>query len=127
MRENGIDLFVHAENTVPTPKIMGPNIGTNSLEGITPALQIPRVVVPAGYNQVVYEPRFALNSDRTNYISALPPETPESKLAHPMAIAITFFAGQGDEPALLRAASAYEAATRHRVPPPAFGPVAGEP
>jgi Asp-tRNA(Asn)/Glu-tRNA(Gln) amidotransferase A subunit family amidase len=127
MRENGIDLFVHAENTVPTPKIMGPNIGTNSLEGITPALQIPRVVVPAGYNQIVYEPRFALSPDRTNYISVLPPETPQSTLPYPMPIAITFFAGQGDEPALLRAASAYEAATRHRMPPPAFGQVDGEP
>jgi Asp-tRNA(Asn)/Glu-tRNA(Gln) amidotransferase A subunit family amidase len=127
MQENGIDLFVHAENTVPTPRILGPNIGTNSLEGITPALQIPRVVVPAGYNQVVYEPQFALNPGRTNYISVLPPETPQSMLPHPMPIAITFFAGQGDEPTLLKAASAYEAATKHRVPPPAFGPVAGEP
>jgi hypothetical protein len=127
MQENGVDLFVHAENTVPTPKIMGPNIGTNSLEGITPALQIPRIVVPAGYNQVVYEPRFALTVDRTNYVSVLPPDTPQSTLAHPMPIAITFFAGQGDEPALLRVASAYEAATKHRAPPPAFGPVAGEP
>ena len=127
MQENGIDLFVHPENTVPTPKILGPNVGTNSLEGITPALQIPRVVVPGGYNQIVYEPRFALNPDRTNYVSVLPPETPQSMLPYPMPIAITFFAGQGDEPALLKTASAYEAATKHRVPPPAFGPVAGEP
>jgi Asp-tRNA(Asn)/Glu-tRNA(Gln) amidotransferase A subunit family amidase len=44
-----------------------------------------------------------------------------------MPIAVTFFAGQGDEPTLLKAASAYEAATKHRVPPAAFGPVAGEP
>jgi hypothetical protein len=127
MQENGIDLFVHAENTVPTPRILGPNVGTASLEGITPALQIPRVVVPGGYNQIVYEPQFALNPDRTNYVSILPPGTPQSRLPHPMPIAITFFAGQGDEPTLLKAASAYEAATKHRVPPPAFGPVAGEP
>jgi Asp-tRNA(Asn)/Glu-tRNA(Gln) amidotransferase A subunit family amidase len=44
-----------------------------------------------------------------------------------MPIAITFFAGQGDEPVLLKAASAYEAATKHRMPPAAFGPVPGEP
>jgi len=127
MQENGIDLFVHPENTVPTPRILGPNVGTASLEGITPALQIPRVVVPAGYNRIVYEPQFALNQDRTNYVSILPPGTPQSLLPHPMPIAVTFFAGQGDEPTLLKAASAYEAATKHRVPPPAFGPVAGEP
>jgi hypothetical protein len=127
MQENGIDLFVHPENTVPTPKILGPNVGAISLEGITPALQIPRVVVPAGYNRIVYEPQFALNPDRTNYVSILAPETTQSLLPNPMPIAITFFAGQGDEPTLLKAASAYEAATKHRVPPPAFGPVAGEP
>jgi Asp-tRNA(Asn)/Glu-tRNA(Gln) amidotransferase A subunit family amidase len=127
MQENGIDLFVHPENTVPTPKILGPNVGTNSLEGITPALQIPRIVVPAGYNQIVYEPQFALSPDRTNYVSVLPSGTSQSQLPHPMPIAITFFAGQGDEPALLKVGSAYEAATKHRAPPPAFGPVAGEP
>jgi Asp-tRNA(Asn)/Glu-tRNA(Gln) amidotransferase A subunit family amidase len=127
MQENGIDLFVHPENTVPTPRILGPNVGTASLEGITPALQIPRVVVPAGYNRIVYEPQFALNQDRTNYVSILPPGTPQSLLPHPMPIAVTFFAGQGDEQTLLKAASAYEAATKHRVPPAAFGPVAGEP
>jgi Asp-tRNA(Asn)/Glu-tRNA(Gln) amidotransferase A subunit family amidase len=127
MQENGIDLFVHPENTVPTPKILGPNVGAISLEGITPALQIPRVVVPAGYNRIVYEPQFALNQDRTNYVSILPPGTTQSLSPNPMPIAITFFAGQGDEPTLLNAASAYEAATKHRVPPPAFGPVAGEP
>ena len=127
MQENGIDLFVHPENTVPTPKILGPNVGAISLEGITPLLQIPRVVVPAGYNRIVHEPQFALNADRTNYVSVLPPGTPASELPHPMPIAITFFAGQGDEPMLLKAASAYEAATKHRVPPAAFGPVPGEP
>ncbi len=127
MRENGIDMFVHPENTLPTPKILGPNVGATSLDGITPLLGIPRVVVPAGYNRVIHEPRFALSPDRTNYISVLPEGTPQSELPHAMPIAITFFAGPGDEPALLKAASAYEAATKHRVPPPAFGPVGAKP
>ena len=48
MEENDIDLFVHPENLVPTPKIQGPNVGPISQEGITPFLQIPRIVVPAG-------------------------------------------------------------------------------
>ena len=38
------------------------------------------------------------------------------------------FAGRPfSEPVLLRIASAYAAATHHRVPPADFGPVAGEP
>jgi amidase len=126
MRENRIDVFVHPENTLPTPKILGPNVGATSLDGITPLLGVPRVVVPAGYNKIIYEPRFALNPDRTNFISVLPEGTPQSEMPYAMPIAITFFAGQGDEPALLKVGSAYEAATKHRVPPPAFGPVAGD-
>ena len=124
MSENGIDAFVHPENTVPTPKIQGPNVGQTSLEGITPFLQIPRVVVPAGMTDVVYEPRYALNATKTDYISELAPNTPKTRLPHPMPIAITFFAGQGEEPTLIKIGTAYEAATHHRTPPPAFGPVA---
>ena len=130
MYENDIDMFVHPENTVPTPKIQGPNVGTISLDGITPFFQIPRIVVPAGFSRIVYEPQYALNPEKTNYISVLAPGTPQSMLPHPMPIAITFFAGQGDEPALIKVGTAYEAATHHRAPPPAFGPVqatGGEP
>ena len=126
MRENHIDAFVHPENTVPTPRIQGPNVGAISLDGITPFLQIPRVVVPAGFTDVVYEPRYALNPAKTDYTSVLPDGTPKTTLPHPMPIAITFFAGQGDESTLVKIGTAYEAATRHRTPPPAFGPVRSE-
>ncbi|HKE96794.1 MAG TPA: amidase family protein [Povalibacter sp.] len=123
MYENRIDAFVHPENTVPTPKIQGPNVGSISLDGITPFFQIPRVAVPAGVTDIIYEPQYALNADKTDYISVLPPGTPQTKLPHPMPISITFFAGQGDEPKLIRIGTAYEAATHHRLAPPDFGPV----
>lgn len=123
MHENRIDAFVHPENTVPTPKIQGANVGTISLEGITPFLQVPRVAVPAGFTNVVVEPRYALNEEKTAYISVLPDSVRETKLPHPLPISITFFAGQGDEPVLIKIGTAYESATRHRAPPPAFGPV----
>jgi Asp-tRNA(Asn)/Glu-tRNA(Gln) amidotransferase A subunit family amidase len=126
MYENNIDVFVHPENTVPTPKIQGPNIGTYSLDGITPFFQIPRIVVPAGMTDVVYEPKYALNADKTDYVSVLPPETPKTTLRHPMPIAITFFAGQGEEPTLIKVGTAYESATHHRTPPPLFGPLAAK-
>jgi Asp-tRNA(Asn)/Glu-tRNA(Gln) amidotransferase A subunit family amidase len=126
MYENGIDVFVHPENTVPTPKIQGPNVGTYSLDGITPFFQIPRIVVPAGATDVVYEPQYALNEDRTDYVSVLPPDAQKSQLPHRMPIAITFFAGQGEEPLLIKVGTAYESATRHRFAPPQFGPVAAE-
>ena len=125
MYENRIDLFVHPENTVPPPKIQGPLVGSNSLDGITPFFQIPRIVVPAGTTDVVYEPRYALSPDKRTYISVLAPGTPKSTLAHPMPVALTFFSGQGEEPVLIKVGTAYESATHHRRPPPAFGPVTG--
>jgi amidase len=123
MYENRIDLFVHPENTVPPPRIQGPLVGSNSLDGITPFFQIPRIVVPAGATDVVYEPRYALSPDKRTYISILPTGTPKSTLPHPMPVALTFFSGQGEEPVLIKVGTAYESATHHRRPPPAFGPV----
>jgi len=124
MNENHIDAFVHPENTVPTPKIQGPNVGSISLDGITPFFQIPRVAIPAGMTDVIYEPQYALNADKTDYVSVLPDSVQKTKLKHPLPISITFFAGQGDEPKLIKIGTAYEAATHHRTAPPMFGPVA---
>jgi Asp-tRNA(Asn)/Glu-tRNA(Gln) amidotransferase A subunit family amidase len=123
MYENHIDVFVHPENTVPPPRIQGPLVGSNSLDGITPFFQIPRIVVPAGATDVVYEPRYALSADKRTYIPVLAPGTPKSTLAHPMPVALTFFSGQGEEPMLIKVGTAYESATHHRRPPPAFGRV----
>jgi amidase len=123
MYQNRIDVFVHPENTVPTPKIQGPNVGTYSLDGITPFFQIPRIVVPAGVTDVVYEPQYALKGDKTDYESVLAPGTAKSKLPHAMPVAITFFSGQGEEPVLIKVGTAYESATHHRFAPPQFGPL----
>jgi Asp-tRNA(Asn)/Glu-tRNA(Gln) amidotransferase A subunit family amidase len=123
MHANDIDAFVHPENTVPPNKIGGPLVGSSSLDGITPFMQIPRVVVPAGFNQIVYEPQFALSEDKTDYDSVA--GTNQTLLPHPMPVTITFFAGQGEEPTLIKIATAYEAATHHRAPPPDFGPLSG--
>jgi amidase len=66
-----------------------------------------------------------LRADKRTYISVLAPGTPKSTPAYPMPVALTFFSGQGEEPVLIKVGTAYESATRHRRPPPAFGPVAG--
>ena len=124
MYENDIDAFVHAENTVPTPKLLGPNVGTGSLDSITPFFQIPKIVVPAGFTEVDVEPAYALNADKTDYDSVLPPGTPGRLACRTRCrSAITFFAGQGEEPTLIKIGTAYESATHHRFAPPAFGPV----
>ncbi len=123
MYENKIDVFVHPENTVPTPKILGANVGVHSLDGISPFFQIPRIAITAGMTDVIYEPVYALNPEKNDYLSVLAPGTQKTKLAHPLPISITFFSGQGEEPMLIKVGTAYEAATHHRTPPPAFGPL----
>jgi len=40
-----------------------------------------------------------------------------------MPISMMFWSGPGSDADVIKVSSAYEAATHHRVPPPAFGPV----
>jgi amidase len=131
MYENKLDAFVNPENTVPHRKIGGASeptandrTATSCCGNFTAFIGIPQIVVPAGYNRIVYEPKFALSADRTRYTYASGSE--QSLLPHPMPISMMLWSGQGEEPTILRIASAYEAATKHRQPPPAFGPLPGE-
>ena len=132
MRENGLDVLVNPENTAPHQKLGGPSeptINGRSASGatqtITALLGAPEIVVPAGLNQVVYEPRFVLNAGGNDYTAVTGDE--RALLDTPLPISMMVWAGPGDEAAVLKVASAYEAATKHRVPPPAFGPLPGEP
>jgi Asp-tRNA(Asn)/Glu-tRNA(Gln) amidotransferase A subunit family amidase len=43
-----------------------------------------------------------------------------------MPISMMFWAGPGSDSSVIKVASAYESATHHRVPPPAFGPLASK-
>jgi Asp-tRNA(Asn)/Glu-tRNA(Gln) amidotransferase A subunit family amidase len=131
MHENDIDLLVNPENTFPPRKLGGPSEnrgagffvfgGGGTYPRITATVGFPEVIVPAGFNQTVYEPEFVLSADKESYLSV--PGADQSLLPNPMPIGIMFWSGPGDEPTLLKAASAYEAATHHRTPPPDFGPL----
>lgn len=132
MYENNIDLFVNPENTLPPPKIGGPGEPTvdnraaaSCCQAFTALLGGPEIEVPAGYTRIVYEPRYVLSPDKTKYSTVT--GAVQSLFPHPMPISMMFWAGPGSDPALIKAASAYQAATHHRVPPPAFGPLPGEP
>ncbi len=131
MYENDIDAFVNPENTLPHRKIGGASEPTaNDRSAVsccgrfTAFIGIPQIVFPAGYNQIVYEPGFALSADKTryNYVSG----TQRSLLPRAMPTSMMLWSGPGEEPVLIKIASAYEAATRHRVPPPDFGPLPEE-
>jgi Asp-tRNA(Asn)/Glu-tRNA(Gln) amidotransferase A subunit family amidase len=76
---------------------------------------IPTLSVPAGFTTHVFDRvRDAAAPGGTRLAGPIPAKLP---------VGIMFFGRPFSEPTLLRIASAYEAATRHRVAPPDFGPV----
>lgn len=128
MYENKIDVFVNPEQTT-TPYLLGgalePEVndrGTQSCcQGFTALLGSPETDVPAGYVTTSYDPKYILSEDKKQYIAVT--GDVETKLPHPMPISLMFWAGPGSDADVIKAASAYEAATHHRLPPPAFGPL----
>jgi Asp-tRNA(Asn)/Glu-tRNA(Gln) amidotransferase A subunit family amidase len=128
MYENKIDVFVNPEQTT-APYLLGgalePEVngrGSQSCcQRFTALLGSPEIDVPAGYTTVAFDPKYVLSEDKTEYTAVT--GDVESKLPHPMPISLMFWGGPGTDSDVIKAASAYEAATHHRVPPPAFGPL----
>jgi Asp-tRNA(Asn)/Glu-tRNA(Gln) amidotransferase A subunit family amidase len=128
MRENNIDVFVNPENTLP-PFLLGsaaePGVdgreSASCCQRFTALLGSPEIDVPAGYTRVSYDPQYVLSADKQRYNTV--PGTAPTTLPHPMPISLMFWSGPGYDPDVIKAASAYESATHHRTPPPAFGPV----
>jgi Asp-tRNA(Asn)/Glu-tRNA(Gln) amidotransferase A subunit family amidase len=132
MRENHIDAFVNPENTLPPFKIgqaSEPVVNNRDSKGVaqtfTAMMGAPEIQIPAGFDEIVYNPKFVLSGDKAHY-DEVSGDVP-SKLRHPMPISLTVWGGPGDEPTVIKVASAYEAATHHRKPPPMFPPLKGEP
>ncbi|MGK0298110.1 MAG: amidase [Gammaproteobacteria bacterium] len=128
MYENKINAFVNPEVTLPHYKLGGPNEpsvddrDTNSCCGrFTALLGGPEIDIPAGYNRIIYEPRYQLSEDNKRYISMTGSE--KSSLPVPMPISMMIWSGPGEDATIIKIGSAYQSATQHRVPPPAFGPV----
>jgi amidase len=92
---------------------------------VTDLLGVPEIIVPSGYNQVVYEAKYKLSDDTKSYVATA--GTEKSMMRSALPTSLMFFAGPGDEPKVLKVASAYEAATHHRVAPADFGPLGEEP
>jgi amidase len=130
MRENHIDVFVHPNIPTPPGKIGGaqqPTVEGRGASGfsITDLLGVPEVVTPAGFTDVVFDSRFVLSDDKKSYVATA--GNAAARPAHPLPVSIEYWAGPGDDPVVLKVASAYEAATHHRKPPPGFPALQGEP
>jgi hypothetical protein len=125
--ENKLDALVRLHTPWP-PGLIGhayqynipSNLTPESLSG--PNAGLTEVLIPAGYVTTVYDPVYRLSDDGRRYVSAAsdrPTEIPPPGLP----FSLVFRAEPGREDVLLRIASAYEAASRRRIPPPAFGPL----
>ena len=117
----GLDAIVYPTGSVHPQLITGPQEPTangRSGGGIWTAINsrgFPAMTVPAGFTTIVY--------DRAEDGSLLPP------IPKALPVGIDFLGRPFEEHTLFAIASAYEAYSRHRAPPPDFGPLdsAGKP
>ncbi|HEU5194044.1 MAG TPA: amidase family protein [Methylomirabilota bacterium] len=127
--ENRLDALVRLHTPWPPGVIGGAhqprggpsNLSRESFYG--PNAGLTEVLVPAGYVTTVYDPVFALTPDATRYVPT-PSRTPTTIPAPGLPFSLVFRCEPGKEDVVLKIASAYEAASRRRVPAPAFGPLA---
>ena len=122
--ENRLDALVRLHTPLPPGKVGGAiepgtpqNLRLESFYG--PNAGLTEVLVPAGYVTVAYDPVFRLSPDRKSYVPTLSDE-PTTIPAPGLPFSLVFRAEPGREDVLLQIASAYEAASMRRIPPPAF-------
>ena len=126
--ENRLDALVRLHSPFPPGKIGGAyqpglpgNLRLETFYG--PNAGLTEVLIPAGFVTTVYDPVFALSPEGTRYVP-VPSDTPTIVAEPGLPFSLVFRAEPGREDVLLKIASSYEAASRRRVPPPGFGPLA---
>ena len=127
IHENRLDVVVRLHTSLPPGKIglapwPGPQGDTRGDLRMGPYAGETEVLIPAGYVRTVYDPTFVLSSDKRRYVATLS-DTPTTVREPGLPFSLVFRAEPGAEDRILRVASAYEAASKRRVPPPAFPPL----
>jgi amidase len=120
MAQDNLDALVSPSGNIPA-YVLGAPIEpplegrTNSVWGLLGQHGFSTLSVPDGFTAQVFDRvRDATARGGTRLVGPIPAKLP---------LGIMFFGRPFSEPTLLRIASAYEAATKHRIPPPDFGPV----
>jgi amidase len=123
MAQDNLDALVSPPGNIPAyilgapiePMTGGTTTGAGSIWGLIGQHGFPTLSVPAGFTTHVFDRvRDAAAPGGMRLVGPVPAKLP---------VGIMFFGRPFSEPTLLRIASAYEAATKHRIPPPDFGPV----
>ena len=127
IHENQLDCLVRLHTVYPPGLIGGAHhpgyVGNTRPETYYgPNAGLTEVLIPAGYVNVAYDPVFKLSADGKRYQN-VESDTPTTLAAPGLPFSLVFRAEPGKEDIILRVASAYEAASKRRVSPPAFGPL----
>jgi Asp-tRNA(Asn)/Glu-tRNA(Gln) amidotransferase A subunit family amidase len=130
LQENKLDIVVRLHTPLPPGKIglagqPAPEDDTRGESAFGPNGGLTEVLIPAGYVREVYDPVFVLSADKTRYVPTNN-NTPITVPAPGLPFSLVFRADPGKEDLILKVASAYQAASKRRVPPPAFGPLGTE-
>ena len=122
MQEQRLDALISPMSTVPPRKLTAPR--EPSANGRSPIgwsligqQGFPAITVPAGFTTEIWD-RVGDRNGGTRLVGPIRASLP---------VGVDFIARPFDEAMLFRIASAFEAATRHRRPPPDFGPLPDEP
>ena len=136
MADLNLDLIVSPTNNIPAPKLGSPRVPTKNgrplVWSFIGAQGMPNMTVPAGFTTEVYDrvvdptkPRVPVPA--TGGEPASGETEPDSKLVGPipakLPVGIDFLGRPYDEPLMFKVAAAYQNATKHRMPPPDFGPL----
>jgi amidase len=129
--ENHLDAVVRLHYSLPPGKIglapqPEPQGDVRGELRMGPFAGVTEVLIPAGYVRTVYDPVFVLSADKKRYIPTNN-NTPATLPPPGLPFSLVFRAEPGKEDVILKIASAYEAASKRRIPPPQFGPIPGEP
>ena len=126
--ENKLDAFVRLHSPWVPGKIGHANQPRGGMHNITlesfygPNAGLTEILIPAGYVDTAYDPVFTLSADRKRYVPTAT-TTPTPLAAPGLPFSLVFRSEPGKEDVTIRIASAYEAASRRRVAPPAFGAI----
>jgi amidase len=124
MAEQKLDALVYPTGNMPPPKLGAPSgkeVNDRPADGVWRFLGrngFPVITVPAGFTTQTYDWVRTGKGDEAELTGPIAAKLP---------IGMDIVARPFGEPMLFRIASAYESATKHRSPPPDFGPVVSTP